>query len=136
MAADDLITFDELRARLTELDSVRKTVERELTVMRSRKDQLYELERDRDALLESYARRTPDDLDALTAEERHQVYKMLAPKVVAMPDESLEVSGAFGDGLGVCQSDTERSRPSTRKTRPCTATFSTASGHSSRRWRA
>lgn len=32
-----------------------------------------ELERDLEALLESYAQRTPDALNTLTAEERHQV---------------------------------------------------------------
>ena len=42
--------------------------------------------------------------DALTPEERHQLYKMLRLKVVAYPDQSLEVSGALlgggGDGGG------------------------------------
>ena len=134
MAADDLITFDELRARLTELDAARKTAERELTALRYRKEHLHELERDRDALLETYARMTPDALDVLAAEERHQVYKMLRLEVVANPDGSLGLSGVLGDYPGICEFDTGRSRPSTRETRPFTASFSTASGRGSKSW--
>ncbi len=43
MAADDLITFDELRARLSELDDIRATAERELEALRNRKEYLSEL---------------------------------------------------------------------------------------------
>src|ERR671933_276103 len=35
-------------------------------------------------------------MDALTPEERHSVYKMLRLEVLVHPDETLEVSGAFG----------------------------------------
>ena len=38
MAADDLITFDELRARLLELDERRTTAEQELRALQSRKN--------------------------------------------------------------------------------------------------
>jgi hypothetical protein len=37
----------------------------------------------------------PEALDALTAEERHRIYKMLRLEVLAHPDTSLEVSGAL-----------------------------------------
>jgi site-specific DNA recombinase len=136
MAADDLLTFDELRARLAALDAARKTAERELAALRDREERLRGLERDRDALLASYARRAPDALAALAPEERHQVYKMLKLGVVASPDGSLGLSGVFGDYPEICESDTGRSRPSIRKTRPSTASSSTASGCGSRRWRA
>jgi site-specific DNA recombinase len=131
MASDDLITFDELRARLTELDNVRKTAERELEALRNRKEHLDELERDRDALLESYALRTPEALDTLTPEERHQVYKMLRLKVVANADGTLEVSGAFKEGLPICESNRVGSRFSTGRTRRSTACSSHASGRAS-----
>jgi len=56
------------------------------------------LKRDRDVLLERYAGVVPESLDALTPEERHQLYKMLRLEVVAHPDKSLEVSGAIVGG--------------------------------------
>jgi hypothetical protein len=94
------------------------------------------LERDRDALLESYARMVPEELDRLNAEGRHQVYKMLRLKVVTNPDGSLEVNGAFGDGFGICETGTVRSRCSTRRTRRSTVYFFCGSVHGSRSWRA
>jgi site-specific DNA recombinase len=36
---------------------------------------------------------------------RDRFYKMLRLEVVVSPDGSLEVSGAFGDGVGVCESE-------------------------------
>jgi site-specific DNA recombinase len=132
-AAKGYMTLEELGTALEELEKTRQTAERELTTLRSRKEHLDELERDRDAILESYARMVPEELDRLSAEEHHQVYKMLRLKVVTNPDGSVEVSGAFGDGFGICETDTVRSRRSTRRIRLCMACFSPVSEHDSRR---
>lgn len=102
MAADDLIAFDELRARLVELDNTRRVAERELEALRNREERIAELEANRDALLDSLAGIAPTALDSLAPEECHHVYKMLRLKVVAHSDEALEVSGAFGGSLAVC----------------------------------
>jgi hypothetical protein len=135
-AAKGYITLEELGVALEELAKTRQAAERELTALRGRKEHLAELERDRDALLESYARMVPEELDRLNAEEHHQVYKMLRLKVVTNPDGSLEVSGAFGDGFGICETDTVRSRLSIRRTRCSTACSSHASGRGWTSWRA
>ena len=42
---------------------------------------------------------TPDALDTLEPEERHQVYKMLRLTVEVCADGSLEVSGVLGDSF-------------------------------------
>ena len=71
--------------------------------LEGRKERLEHLERDRDALTERYAGVVPESLDALAPKKRHQLYKMLRLQVVALPDESLEVSGAIlagGEGDG------------------------------------
>jgi hypothetical protein len=52
----------------------------------------------------------PEALDTLTSEERRQVYKILKLRVSAYPDGSLEVSGAFGEGLSVCEMKTAQAR--------------------------
>jgi hypothetical protein len=39
--------------------------------------------------------RAPEALEALSTEERHQLYGMLRLRVVANPDRSIEVTGAL-----------------------------------------
>lgn len=101
MAAEDLITLDELRSRLAELAGTRAMAERELDNLRNRQEYVRELERDRDALLDKLEGVAPEALDSLVPEERHQVYKMLRLKVVANLDGSFEVSGAFEESFGL-----------------------------------
>jgi chromosome segregation ATPase len=108
MAADDLITFDELRVRLTELDETRGIAERELKTLQAHKVRVAELEMDHDALLDSLVDVAPDAMASLTAEERYHVYKTLKLRVVAYQDDSVEVSGTFGESLDMCQSRTRR----------------------------
>jgi site-specific DNA recombinase len=101
MAASDLITLDELRSRLAELEETRAMAERELNNLRNRQEYVCELERDRDALLDKLEGVAPEALDALAPEERHQVYKMLHLKVIANLDGSYEVSGAFAESFNL-----------------------------------
>jgi hypothetical protein len=84
---------------LAELEETRKTAERELETLRSRRKILEELERDRDALLERYARMVPPALEELTTDERYQLYKMLRLRLLAYQDGTLEIIGVFGDSF-------------------------------------
>jgi hypothetical protein len=106
MAAEGLITFDELRAKLAALEETRQTAQRELAALEARTERLRALERDRDALLQYYAEKMPEALDALEPEEHHRVYNMLRLRVVAFPDGTLEVSGALREELLVCKHST------------------------------
>lgn len=108
MAAEGLITFDELRAKLGALEETRQTARKELAALDARTERLQSLERDRDALLENYAEMMPEALDALEPEERHSVYKMLRLKTLAFSDGTLEVSGALREELLVCKDSTRR----------------------------
>jgi hypothetical protein len=99
MAAEGLITFDELRAKLAALDETRTTAQRELESLSLRHERLAELEHDRDTLLEHYATMVPEALEELTAEERHQVYKMLRLKVYIHPDGDLEIRGVSSEDI-------------------------------------
>jgi hypothetical protein len=101
LAAERLMSRDELRSKLAELQEVRETAERELVTIEGRKERLEQMERDRDTLMERYASVVPESLDALTSEKRHQLYKMLRLEVIAHPDKSLEVSGAIVGRRGV-----------------------------------
>ena len=60
-----------------------------------------DLERDRDALLESYTEITPEALDALTPEERRQVYGMLRLRIEVAADGTIEARGILGECVHV-----------------------------------
>ena len=55
----------------------RRSVESELAKLRTTQEEIEALEADADALLASYERVTPEKLDALEAEERHRVYRLM-----------------------------------------------------------
>ena len=93
MAAEGLIDFEELRARLPVLDETRKTAEQELQALQHRAEHLAQLERDRARLLESYAGLVPEAIDALRSEERHRAYRIIGLEVHLAPDGSLKLSG-------------------------------------------
>lgn len=87
-------TYEEVAA-LSELDEIRETVERELEVAQARGEALKHLERDRDALMESYAGMVKETLEDLAPEERHRIYKLLRLGVRFRPDWPLEITGIF-----------------------------------------
>jgi site-specific DNA recombinase len=102
LAIEGLLSHDELRSRLANLEDARATAERELAALSERREKIEKLERDREDLLEFYARMVPEALDALEPEERHQVYKMLRLRVAMGTDGGIEVKGTLGQGLNVC----------------------------------
>jgi hypothetical protein len=85
----------ELGVALEELDETRKIAERELEAARARGEALKRLERDRDALMESYAGMVSETLEDLAPEERHRIYKLLRLGVRFRPDWPLEITGVF-----------------------------------------
>ena len=95
MAAEGLIRFEELRAKLRETDEARRSAQRELAEVEGRRGRIEQLERDRDAIMEHYAGLVPEALDDLTGEERHQIYRMIRLRVTVRPDGGLDVEGVL-----------------------------------------
>ncbi len=113
LAAKGHMGDEDLAEALGELEDARKTAERELSNVRRRKVALEELERDRDALLESYAGMVPEALASLAPEERRQVYGMLRLRVEIAADGSMEARGVLSESLcesGVASACTTSSR--------------------------
>ena len=108
MAAEGLITFDELREKLIALEENRETARRELEALDRRQERIEDLERDRDALLDSLVAVSPDALEALASEERLNLYQMLGLRVVLRQDGGLEASGTLMDTPSVCTPTTAR----------------------------
>lgn len=106
MAAEGLLTFEELRAKLADLEDTRKIAERELKVLRERAERMEVLERDTGTLLASFSNVVPGTLDELTPEKRNQIYKMLKLRLIAGIDGSLRLEGVFCGDLDVPTSET------------------------------
>ncbi len=71
------MSFEELGAKLKELEEARQMVQRELEALQGKRDELRELELDAAALLEAYKDAIPERLESLTPEGRHHIYKVL-----------------------------------------------------------
>ncbi len=97
MFAAEVMTLDELKAKLEALNKAREAAKRELAVLADNRERLEAMERDRDLILESYAALVPEALDTLSPEERRKVYVILNLTVEALADGGLKMSGAFGE---------------------------------------
>ncbi len=95
LAVKGHMTDEELATALAELDEIRETAEHELEAVRARGEALDRLERDRDALIESYAGMVSEALEDLAPEERHRIYKLLRLGVRFRSDWPLEITGIF-----------------------------------------
>lgn len=102
LAAKGRITDEDLDMELAELEETRRTAERELEALRSYRERVERLERDRDALLESYVGMVPEALKSLTPEERHRIYKMFRLDVAVNASGEIEVTGDLVAGPEVC----------------------------------
>ena len=105
MAADGLIDFEELRAKLAALEETRETARKELEILEGRREELAELEHDCEALMERYTGTVSEDIDLLSSEERHHVYKLLKLRVDLGTDGTLEVSGVWVEVPKVCKTE-------------------------------
>jgi len=96
LAAKGYMSDEDLDRELAELEEIRKTAERNLATIKDRREHIEPLERDKDVILNSYARMAPEAWDVLSPEERHRLYRMLRLTLVVNPDWSLEVSRSLG----------------------------------------
>jgi hypothetical protein len=102
MAAEGLITFDELREKLAGLEEDRKVADGELKALEAKRLCLEQLEQDKETVLEAYAAMAPESLDALTSEERQRLYKILRLEVLVPEHGPVEASfGASADMVGL-----------------------------------
>ncbi|HEV2093265.1 MAG TPA: hypothetical protein VGR18_08900, partial [Rubrobacter sp.] len=79
---------------LAELEETRQTAERELEAVGDRREEIEQLEHDRDALHASWSAAVPDNLDRLTPEGRNALYHKLRLEMQPKED-GFEVTGPF-----------------------------------------
>jgi site-specific DNA recombinase len=93
--AAGLMTLEELGSKLGGLEETRKLVEAELATVRAWEERVEGLEKDRDALLESWASAVPEALCGLTGQEKNRLYRMLRLEVTPTT-AGFDVTGALG----------------------------------------
>ncbi len=124
MAAEGLISFEELRSKLAGLEETREIARRELDGLQARRDRLAELENDKATLLETYSEKASKGLDLFTPEDRHQAYKKLRLAVLVHPGGDLEVTGVLGHAFPFIKTDaTSRNTAKKRRKRTSVACF-------------
>ena len=116
IAAEGLMDLSELKERLAELDEERGEAEEALEALKFKRSKLEALERDAETLLASYADMVPEGLDALSAEERQRVYKMMRLKVYTYANGRTELNGIFSMGDSF-YGENGSSRPAARPAR-------------------
>ena len=109
MAAEGLIGFAELRERLHALDDEKSAARREIDSLRRRGEQLEEMHRNKDALLDSLKEVTPRQIDGLSREDRRMIYQMVGLRATSGEDGTVEVEG---DLAGLRFGILEPTRPS------------------------
>jgi hypothetical protein len=92
MAAEGLITFDELRAKLEALQKDHARTKAELEAASYREERIAALEADAESLLNTYATAVPEDIQRLDPEGRHRIYELLDLRAVARCDGTVELS--------------------------------------------
>jgi recombinase-like zinc beta ribbon protein len=95
LAATGRMSEAELDGALAELEEARQTAERELEAAGSRREEIEQLERDRDALRASWSAAVPDNLDRLTPEGRNTLYHKLRLEMRPQGEGGYEVTGPF-----------------------------------------
>jgi hypothetical protein len=73
-------------------EETRESARGELEALKGRREEVEELERDRDALLASYAAMVPEGLDFFTPDDRHWAYKCIRLNVFADREGSLSAT--------------------------------------------
>jgi len=94
LAATGRMSEAELDVAIAELEETRQTAERELDAVGCRREEIEQLERDRDALRASWVAAVPDNLNRLTPEGRNALYHKLRLEMRPNGD-GFEVTGPF-----------------------------------------
>jgi hypothetical protein len=92
--AAGLMTLEELRERLEELESARRLAQTELGILTEREERMKQLEKDRLTLLNYIYKTIPNVVDNLSPKKRNDLYRLLRLEVTPS-DEGFRVSGAF-----------------------------------------
>ena len=84
--AEGLLTREELRSKLVELDETMRLAEAELEKLRRHEERIRAMEEAGEELIERYAKLIPEELEDLFPAERRRIYQMLQVSI-SVPKE-------------------------------------------------
>ena len=93
MAAEGLIEFAELKERLQELEEEKTAAQREFGSHLHKGEQLEEMRRNKDELLEHLKGISVRQVDSLSPDERRRVYQIVGLRATTKGDGTVEVDG-------------------------------------------
>jgi site-specific DNA recombinase len=108
LAAEGLMSKEELRSKLDALALAREAAQRELRLASERSERLSALEGDAEHLLEAYEQRCVEALADISPEERREVYKQLDLTVEAHPDGRFEAAWALNASVSKVRGQSRR----------------------------
>ena len=94
LAATGRMSEEEFGEILADLEETRRTVKGELETIGGRREEIEQLERDRDAIKASWSATVPGNLDRLTPEGRNELYHKLRLEI-SPTEDGYEITGPF-----------------------------------------
>src|SRR5215203_1085571 len=93
--AEGLLTREELRSKLVELDETKRLAEAELEKLRRHEERIRAMEEAGEDLIERYAKLIPEELKDLSPAERRRIYQMLQVSISVPKEGEIRIKLPF-----------------------------------------
>ena len=110
--AEGLMTREELRTKLAELDEAIGMAEGEIEKLRSHEERIRTMEEAGEELIERYAKLIPEELQNLSPAERRRIYQTLQLSISVPKDGEIKIKLPFPDEEDFCREKTVSYRSS------------------------
>ena len=110
--AEGLMTREELRTKLAELDEAIGMAEGEIEKLRSHEERIRTMEEAGEELIERYAKLIPEELQNLSPAEKRRIYQTLQISISVPQDGEIKIELPFPDDEDFCREKTVSCRSS------------------------
>ena len=110
--AEGLMTREELRTKLAELDEAIGMAEGEIEKLRSHEGRIRTMEEAGEELIERYAKLIPEELQNLSPAEKRRIYQTLQISISVPQDGEIKIKLPFPDEEDFCREKTVSYRSS------------------------
>jgi hypothetical protein len=110
--AEGLMTREELRTKLAELDEAIGMAEGEIEKLRSHEERIRTMEEAGEELIERYAKLIPEELQNLSPAEKRRIYQTLQISISVPQDGEIKIKLPFPDEEDFCREKTVSYRSS------------------------
>jgi hypothetical protein len=110
--AEGLMTREELRTKLAELDEAIGMAEGEIEKLRSHEERIRTMEEAGEELIERYAKLIPEELQNLSPAEKRRIYQTLQVSISVPQDGEIKIKLPFPDEEDFCREKTVSYRSS------------------------